>query len=97
MRPSHNIGAEYTMVYSIRDVTRGVTPALGAVVYFKVFISMKMLIIFLMVILTFSSCISLAPRHHRHHHLYHRRHIMNDRYWEKRFSAPSDVYKKRGF
>jgi len=33
MRPSHNIGAEYTMVYSIRDVTRGQTPVMGAVVY----------------------------------------------------------------
>jgi hypothetical protein len=34
MRPSHNIGAEYTMVYSIRDVTRGQTPVMGAVIYF---------------------------------------------------------------
>ena len=99
MRLSHNIGAEYTMVYSIRDVTRGVTPALGAVVYFKVFISMKMLIIFLMVILTFSSCV-MERKTYIHYHPWNRmNHVHKYRVPQpyRKYVAPSRIYDKRGW
>ena len=99
MRPSHNIGAEYTMVYSIRDVTRGQTPVMGAVIYFNIFIDMKKIIFFVLIITTFSSCY-MERRMYTHYHPWERMNHVH-RYHVPRiykpYVAPSKVYKKRGF
>lgn len=58
---------------------------------------MRKILFFLSLTLMFSSCISIAPRHHRHTHLFHKRPIMTPNYWEWKYAAPSKVYRKRGF
>jgi len=99
MRPSHNIGAEYTMVYSIRDVIRGQTPDMGAVIYFNIFIKMKKLLFLLMIITMLSSC-EMERRIYVHHHHWSQSYRAHRYYVPKqsrRYEAPSRVYRNRNF
>lgn len=64
-------------------------------VVIDIFIKMKILL-FLFTIITFTSCVELTPLHHRHVHLFHKRPLITKN-WEKRYEAPSSVYKNRDF
>jgi hypothetical protein len=99
MRPSHNIGAEYTMVYSIRDVTRGQTPVMGAVIYFNIFIKMKKLLFLLMIITILSSC-EMERKLYVHRHSWSQSYRAHRYYVPKqykKYEAPSRVYRNRNF
>ena len=58
---------------------------------------MKKIFFLLIVLTTLNSCISIAPKHHRHIHYFHKRPIITSDYFERKYMAPSRAYRKRGF
>ena len=57
---------------------------------------MRKVIFFLFMFITLTSCISIAPKHHRYVHYFHKRPFINSN-WEKKYEAPSKVYRNRDF